>query len=183
MCRSKWNSPTNSTTATRPWSATPSCWLFPNPAKPPTPSALARSQAARASRARHLQCGRQHHRARIRRRHLHARRAGNRRGLDQGVHLACWRSCRCWPCIWAGCGCSRSTARWRFCAALKRFPGKSKLSSPTRRSAQKLAAKYAQARDFFFLSRGYNFPIALEGALKLKEISYIHAEGYSGRAK
>ncbi len=44
---------------------------------------------------------------------------------------------------------------------------------------QKLSLKYAQARDFFFLSRGYNFPIALEGALKLKEISYIHAEGYS----
>jgi glutamine---fructose-6-phosphate transaminase (isomerizing) len=43
----------------------------------------------------------------------------------------------------------------------------------------KLAAKYGQARDFFFLSRGYNYPIALEGALKLKEISYIHAEGYS----
>jgi glutamine---fructose-6-phosphate transaminase (isomerizing) len=43
----------------------------------------------------------------------------------------------------------------------------------------KLAAKYGQARDFFFLSRGYTYPIALEGALKLKEISYIHAEGYS----
>ncbi len=44
---------------------------------------------------------------------------------------------------------------------------------------RQLAAKYAQAEDFFFLSRGYTFPIALEGALKLKEISYIHAEGYS----
>ncbi|HWY29827.1 MAG TPA: glutamine--fructose-6-phosphate transaminase (isomerizing) [Candidatus Acidoferrum sp.] len=44
---------------------------------------------------------------------------------------------------------------------------------------KKLAHKYAQAKDFFFLGRGYNFPIALEGALKLKEISYIHAEGYS----
>ena len=44
---------------------------------------------------------------------------------------------------------------------------------------QKLAAKYAQAEDFFFLGRGYTFPAALEGALKLKEISYIHAEGYS----
>ena len=44
---------------------------------------------------------------------------------------------------------------------------------------KKLALKYAQARDFFFLSRGYTYPIALEGALKLKEISYIHAEGYS----
>jgi glucosamine--fructose-6-phosphate aminotransferase (isomerizing) len=41
-----------------------------------------------------------------------------------------------------------------------------------------LARKYAQASDFLFLGRGYNFPVALEGALKLKEISYIHAEGY-----
>jgi glucosamine--fructose-6-phosphate aminotransferase (isomerizing) len=44
---------------------------------------------------------------------------------------------------------------------------------------KKLAKKYAKAEDFFFLGRGYSFPIALEGALKLKEISYIHAEGYS----
>jgi glucosamine--fructose-6-phosphate aminotransferase (isomerizing) len=41
-----------------------------------------------------------------------------------------------------------------------------------------LADKYKDARDFLYLGRGYNFPIALEGALKLKEISYIHAEGY-----
>ena len=41
-----------------------------------------------------------------------------------------------------------------------------------------LAAKYKDARDFLYLGRGYNFPVALEGALKLKEISYIHAEGY-----
>jgi len=44
---------------------------------------------------------------------------------------------------------------------------------------KQLALKYAKAEDFFFLSRGCTFPIALEGALKLKEISYIHAEGYS----
>ena len=44
---------------------------------------------------------------------------------------------------------------------------------------KKLAKKYHKAEDFFFLGRGYTFPIALEGALKLKEISYIHAEGYS----
>lgn len=41
-----------------------------------------------------------------------------------------------------------------------------------------VAHKYAEARDFLYLGRGFNFPIALEGALKLKEISYIHAEGY-----
>lgn len=43
---------------------------------------------------------------------------------------------------------------------------------------KEIALKYSGARDFLFLGRGYNFPIALEGALKLKEISYIHAEGY-----
>src|SRR6185436_13751819 len=42
-----------------------------------------------------------------------------------------------------------------------------------------LAARYKGARDFLFLGRGPNYPIALEGALKLKEISYIHAEGYA----
>lgn len=43
---------------------------------------------------------------------------------------------------------------------------------------KEIAKKYQHATDFLFLGRGYNFPIALEGALKLKEISYIHAEGY-----
>jgi glucosamine--fructose-6-phosphate aminotransferase (isomerizing) len=41
-----------------------------------------------------------------------------------------------------------------------------------------IALKYKDVRDALYLGRGYNFPIALEGALKLKEISYIHAEGY-----
>ena len=43
---------------------------------------------------------------------------------------------------------------------------------------EEIAAKYKDARNFLYLGRGYNFPVALEGALKLKEISYIHAEGY-----
>ncbi|HNL83514.1 MAG TPA: SIS domain-containing protein, partial [Chitinophagaceae bacterium] len=43
---------------------------------------------------------------------------------------------------------------------------------------ERIAEKYKNASDFLFLGRGYNFPVALEGALKLKEISYIHAEGY-----
>jgi glutamine---fructose-6-phosphate transaminase (isomerizing) len=41
-----------------------------------------------------------------------------------------------------------------------------------------IAEKFKDARNFLYLGRGYNFPVALEGALKLKEISYIHAEGY-----
>ena len=43
---------------------------------------------------------------------------------------------------------------------------------------KKIASKTANASSFLYLGRGYNFPVALEGALKLKEISYIHAEGY-----
>lgn len=43
---------------------------------------------------------------------------------------------------------------------------------------ERIANKYKDASDALFLGRGYNFPVALEGALKLKEVSYIHAEGY-----
>jgi glucosamine--fructose-6-phosphate aminotransferase (isomerizing) len=45
-------------------------------------------------------------------------------------------------------------------------------------SLDELARRYSRAEDFLYLGRGINYPIALEGALKLKEISYIHAEGY-----
>ncbi|MFW5783563.1 MAG: glutamine--fructose-6-phosphate transaminase (isomerizing), partial [Spirochaetota bacterium] len=48
-----------------------------------------------------------------------------------------------------------------------------------REALRPIARKYARAEDFLFLGRGINYPVALEGALKLKEISYIHAEGYS----
>jgi glucosamine--fructose-6-phosphate aminotransferase (isomerizing) len=47
------------------------------------------------------------------------------------------------------------------------------------RQIEKIARKYGKASDFLYLGRGINYPVALEGALKLKEISYIHAEGYS----
>jgi glucosamine--fructose-6-phosphate aminotransferase (isomerizing) len=43
---------------------------------------------------------------------------------------------------------------------------------------EKIAEEFKDAKNFLYLGRGYNFPVALEGALKLKEISYIHAEGY-----
>lgn len=44
---------------------------------------------------------------------------------------------------------------------------------------EKIAKKYKVCQDFFFIGRGYSYPIALEGALKLKEITYIHGEGYA----
>lgn len=48
----------------------------------------------------------------------------------------------------------------------------------TRGHIETVARKYAKADNFFYIGRGYLYPVALEGALKLKEISYIHAEGY-----
>jgi glucosamine--fructose-6-phosphate aminotransferase (isomerizing) len=48
----------------------------------------------------------------------------------------------------------------------------------TSRAVERIAAKYFACDNFLYLGRQYNFPTALEGALKLKEISYIHAEGY-----
>ena len=63
--------------------------------------------------------------------------------------------------------------------ALEAAPGQIEAILAQDQAIKKLALKYAKADDFFFLGRGYTYPIALEGALKLKEISYIHAEGYS----
>ncbi len=59
------------------------------------------------------------------------------------------------------------------------MPGKIEEILRTRAGeCEQLALPYSTARDFLYLGRGIHFPIALEGALKLKEISYIHAEGY-----
>ncbi len=62
--------------------------------------------------------------------------------------------------------------------ALERIPDQVRAVLQLNDEIRRLAAKYASRRDFYFLGRQINFPVALEGALKLKEISYIHAEGY-----
>ncbi len=61
---------------------------------------------------------------------------------------------------------------------LESIPEKVKEILKDTSNIERIAVKYKDATDFLFLGRGYNFPVALEGALKLKEISYIHAEGY-----
>jgi len=61
---------------------------------------------------------------------------------------------------------------------LQDIPEKVAVALKLNEAVKAVAAKYKDARDFLYLGRGYNFPVALEGALKLKEISYIHAEGY-----
>jgi len=72
----------------------------------------------------------------------------------------------------------------RFLKELKAVPEAVGRSLLLRDRIQAIAKRYAHHRDFLFLGRGLLYPIALEGALKLKEISYIHAEGYaSGEIK
>jgi glucosamine--fructose-6-phosphate aminotransferase (isomerizing) len=61
---------------------------------------------------------------------------------------------------------------------LNEVPEKVELALAMHEHIKAIAEKYADARDVLYLGRGFNFPVALEGALKLKEISYIHAEGY-----
>jgi glucosamine--fructose-6-phosphate aminotransferase (isomerizing) len=61
---------------------------------------------------------------------------------------------------------------------LTRIPGKLEHLLTNEEKIEDLAKEYARAQDFLFLGRGIHYPIALEGALKLKEVSYIHAEGY-----
>ena len=64
-------------------------------------------------------------------------------------------------------------------SALLEVPGRAAEVLETHDAIQRLAARIAEARDVLYLGRGACYPIALEGALKLKEISYIHAEGYA----
>jgi glucosamine--fructose-6-phosphate aminotransferase (isomerizing) len=59
------------------------------------------------------------------------------------------------------------------------IPEKLREILPLNEQIRALAEKHKDAKDALYLGRGYNFPVALEGALKLKEISYIHAEGYA----
>lgn len=64
-------------------------------------------------------------------------------------------------------------------AGLRQLPAQIELILESQeRYIEELAHKFAETKDFIFIGRGINYPIALEGALKLKEISYIHAEGY-----
>ena len=62
--------------------------------------------------------------------------------------------------------------------ALIEIPSKIEKILKLNEGIERLAEEFKDSRNFLYLGRGYNFPVALEGALKLKEISYIHAEGY-----
>ena len=112
-------------------------------------------------------------------RRLHARGPGDRRGLHQGLHHAVGGAVPARAASGAGEGHAGSAAsdsltwtRWHTCRTLVEQVLK------TDEQIKEVAARFHTRSDFLFLGRGIHYPIALEGALKLKEISYIHAEGY-----
>ncbi len=67
---------------------------------------------------------------------------------------------------------------YRFSKELGEIPGKINKILEKTKKIEEIAKIFTYAKNFLYLGRGYNYPVALEGALKLKEISYIHAEGY-----
>ena len=106
-------------------------------------------------------------------------RPGNRRRLDQGLHL---------PIVGARLSRHRGRPRARhprcgdraaLVAELIAVPGLMAEAARREAAIETLARDLAKARDVLYLGRGTSYPLALEGALKLKEISYIHAEGYA----
>jgi len=68
----------------------------------------------------------------------------------------------------------------RIVSELQKLPQLAREVLNQEEEIKRIAQKYNQYKDFWFIGRKYNYPIALEGALKLKEISYIHAEGVAG---
>ena len=105
---------------------------------------------------------------------------GDRRRVDQGVHVAAGRALSARRCARPGArhavaGGVASRTSTRCCSCRMLLEQTLKLA-PADRGDRRRAS--TTRTDFLYLGRGINYPIALEGALKLKEISYIHAEGY-----
>ena len=127
----------------------------------------------------HLQRGRRDAHARIERHHLHARRARKSAWLPQKPSPD--RSPRCCSrrFILARCAASSTpAASQELMQELTRIPHKIETILQRDAAIEDLARQFFRHTDFLYLGRGIHYPIALEGALKLKEISYIHAEGY-----
>lgn len=75
-------------------------------------------------------------------------------------------------------GTIKKTKLIEVLTALEDIPNKVEKALQSNDEIKEISSRFKDSRNFLYLGRGYNFPVALEGALKLKEISYIHAEGY-----
>ena len=185
-CRSRSRSPPSSATASRR-STRGTLGIFVSQSGE-TADTLAALRYVRAQGGRDRR-GRQRRdlddRARERRGAADPRRPGDRRRLDQGLHLPARRPRR--PRHRRRPPARRARRRPRRRGWSRHSPPR-RASSPRRwrssRRSPRSPRELARAQDVLFLGRGTMYPLALEGALKLKEISYIHAEGYaSGELK
>ena len=145
-----------------------------------TLAALREAQAAGRAQPGDLQRRRQHGDARERRARstpTPARRSASPRPRPSPRS---WWRCTCWRCTWrrrAATLVGRRSAR-RTSPTCCSCRSRSSTCSSARRRSRTSPRASTHRTDFLYLGRGINYPIALEGALKLKEISYIHAEGY-----
>ena len=89
-----------------------------------------------------------------------------------------WSRSICSVYIWETCARSSPDEAKRHAQQLAELPVKLEHLLSDSDDIEELSKEFFRATDFLYLGRGINFPVALEGALKLKEISYIHAEGY-----
>ena len=106
--------------------------------------------------------------------------APNRRGLHQGVHLQLAALACLADDFWAAhAGLLKRSAKAELVAELIATPGMHGGSLKLEPALEQMSHKLARARDILYLGRAPLYPLALEGALKLKELSYIHAEGYA----
>ena len=137
----------------------------------------ARGQGKRRKDASHLQRGGSMIRAR-RWNTTDACRSGNRRGLDESVYVADYRAGDSGYAPGAGARNLNSEQSKALVQELAQLPGKLEQILAQTSVYEPIVRALSHASDFLYLGRGIHFPIALEGALKLKEISYIHAEGY-----
>ena len=139
----------------------------------------ARGEAEGLEDARDLQCGRVDDHARGGGHADHACGAGDRRRFHQSVHLPVDGAVHAGDVPGTGArDADDGDSRTRWCRSCAALPGKLETCLRTTRFTRNWRRSFFRATDFLFLGRGVHFPIALEGALKLKEISYIHAEGY-----
>ena len=93
------------------------------------------------------------------------------------LRLNLW-PCSCWLCGWDRHGAPSKRATHENWSGTAPHSRQTRAILSEDAIYEELAPHLFRARDFLFLGRGIHYPIALEGALKLKEISYIHAEGY-----
>jgi len=103
---------------------------------------------------------------------------GDWRGLYQGLHRAVDRAVSAALYLGELRGVTSTEDARRYIEELLKLPSKLEAILARDADCEALAKQYYRVQDFLFLGRGIHYPIALEGALKLKEISYIHAEGY-----